>query len=269
MKRLLVTLGLCTLIATETQAAEPTADLGLICQQENGRFTYSTQTNGRLTDLTQYGLDALREEEGKPNFSDIKIGNCTEPKAEANAVGAIKNWFNQFIKKNSNSPQNDVSFVPEKTIHSAKSGDFEALLIMTQNADSILATSVNGTQFAELNEAVSIDIGEGIEALLLFKGCLVNSTGECLVTADYVIEAPDGSTYQEALNTDVWKETPLSLLQWHLTNSRVGFLLQPGANPGLYKVGVTISDRISDTQLSLTGKVVTKERAPEEKTERQ
>jgi hypothetical protein len=262
MKHLLVTLGLCTLLSTETQAAEPTADLGLMCEQENGRITYSSQTNGRLTDLTPFGFDAVREEEGKAKLAEIKIGNCPEPKV--NAVGAIKNWFNQFIKKNANPPQNEVTLVAEKTEHIAKSGDFEAMLLMTQDATSILKTSVNGMQFTDLEESVSISVGEGIEALLLFKGCSVNSTDRCLVTADYVIEAPDGSTYQQSLNTDVWKETQSSLSQWHLTNSRVGFLLQPDSEPGLYKVSVTVTDGISDTQLSLTGKVVAKE-----KTERQ
>jgi len=49
--------------------------------------------------------------------------------------------------------------------------------------------------------------------------------------------------------------TQSSLSQWHLTNSRVGFLLQPDAEPGLYKVSVTVTDGISDTQLSLRGNV--------------
>ena len=263
MKHLLVTLGLCTLLSTETQAAEPTADLGLMCEQENGRITYSSQTNGRLTDLTPFGFDAVREEEGKAKLAEIKIGNCPEPKV--NAVEAIKNWFNQFIKKNANPPQNEVSLVAEKTKHSAKSGDFEALLVMTQDGDSMLATSVNGLQFTEIMESVSINIGEGIEALLLFQGCLVNSTGQCLVTADYVIEAPDGSTYQEALNTDVWKETTSSALQLHLTNTRMGLALMPESDPGLYKVYVTVSDKISNTELSLTGKVMVNAIPPEEK----
>jgi hypothetical protein len=269
MKHLLVTLGLCTLLATETQAAELTADVGIICQQENERFTYTTQANGKLTDLTQYGLDNLREIDGKPTSGEMKIGKCTVPEAKANTIGAIKNWFKQFTKQDDNPSQNDVDFVTEKTTPKAKSGDFEALLVMTQDGDSMLATSVNGLQFTEIMESVSINIGEGIEALLLFQGCLVNSTGQCLVTADYVIEAPDGSTYQQALNTDVWKETPSSSSQWHLTNSRVGFLLQEDADPGLYKVSVTVTDRISNTQLSLTGKVVAEEIAPEDKTKGQ
>jgi hypothetical protein len=148
-----------------------------------------------------------------------------------------------------------ISTDGEKAIHTAKIGDFDATLIMTQDSESILATNT-GLTFTMFAEATDLKIGEGIEALLLFRGCATDSNGDCLVTADYVIEAPDGSTYQKALNTDVWREARSSLVQQHLTNTRVGFLLQPGSDAGLYKVRVTVSDKIKNIQLSLLGKVM-------------
>ena len=121
---------------------------------------------------------------------------------------------------------------------------------------------MRATQF---DEVVTMNMGEGIEALLLIRGCSKNSDGDCLVTADYVIKSPDGSNYQEALNTDVWKDTALSSLQYHLTNTRMGLALMPQSDPGLYTVYVTVSDKISNTEVSLSGKVMVNAVPPEEK----
>ena len=94
-----------------------------------------------------------------------------------------------------------------------------------------------------------------------------------------MIKSPDGSTYRQALNTDVWKEAAALLTQYSLTNTRIGFLLQQEAEPGLYKVYVTVSDKISNTELSLSGHVLVNaipleekeniQGMPEEKTEPQ
>jgi hypothetical protein len=84
------------------------------------------------------------------------------------------------------------------------------------------------------------------------------------VTADYVIAAPDGSTYQQALNTDVWKETASPLLTYNLTNTRIGFVLQQDAEAGVYEVKVTLLDQISNKQISVAGKVVANPRADDQ-----
>jgi len=253
MKKLLVTFVLGTLLAAETLAA----GVGTFCQEETGRFTYIHSTAGKVTGLTQAGLDSLRKKAGESITSAEDVEECTVPIASV-----VKDWFTQFISQltsdkelgNSGGFATGTSAENEKAIHQSKNGDFEALLIMTQDPELILNTAT-GAEFTMFEEIVSINIGEAIEALLLFRGCSVNPNGDCLVTADYMIEAPDGSTYQKALNTQVWNESGSNLVQYHLTNTRMGFLLQPDAEAGIYKVDVTVSDKISDTQLSLRGNV--------------
>jgi hypothetical protein len=258
MKNLLVTFGLCILLVAETQAARAV----LACQQANGRFTYDHPTRGKLTELTQAGLDSMRIDAGESTTTAVQIEKCTEPKVRV--MDTVKSWFKQFTadEKQTAGP----SIEDGKAIHSAKSGDFEAVLFMTQDSETILTQKL-GMTFTYFEESVSINMGEGIEALLVIRGCLENSDGNCLVTADYVIKAPDGSVYQKALNTDVWKEPTLSLAQYNLTNTRIGFVLQDDADPGPYKVYVTVSDKIGNTELSLIGKVVVNAMALEEKGE--
>ena len=249
MKTTLVSFVICTLLSVvipsaEIQAAEVTA----ACQQENGLFTFDHPTYGKLTDLTQFGLDSMIADAGGPKTSAEQVAKCPEEKVSM--VSAVKNWFRQFTEQATGEEQ---ATEEEKVTYTARNGDFEAVLFMTQDADTILD---NNNMPNWHHETVSITIGESIEALLLFRGCLVNSNGTCLVTADYVIEAPDGSTYQQALNTDVWKETASPLLTYNLTNTRIGFVLQLDAEAGLYKVNVTVTDQISNKQLSVKGNVL-------------
>ena len=266
MKTLIVSFGIYTLLAAvifveETQAAEVTK----VCQQENGRFTYDHSTIGKMTNLTQLGLDTLRAEVGEPATSATQFAKCTNEKVST--VNAMKKWFKQFTGQAADKEQatdkekaTGLSREDTKVTHTANNGDFEAVLFMTQDAESILNKA--GHTFHD--ESVSISIGETIEALLVFRGCKVNPNGNCLVTADYVIEAPDGSVYQQALNTDVWKETASPLKTYNLTNTRIGFVLQTDAEAGLYKVRVTLSDQISNIELSLIGRVLAKPRTKQE-----
>jgi hypothetical protein len=255
MKNLLVVFGLCSLLASEVQATA----VDKACLQENGRFTYDHPTEGKLTDLTQVGLDSIRVNAKASITSTAGIGEC--PKPRVSVVSSLKNWFKQFT---ADEEQPTGSSTKDKnSTHTAKSGDFEAVMIMTQDSNTVLTQNF-GLNFTMFEDVTSINIGEGIEALLLVRGCSENSSGHCLVEADYVIEAPDGSTYQQALNTNVWKETKPATLQYSLTNTRMGFVIQSGSEPGLYTVYATVSDRTSNTELLLTGKVIVRATLPEE-----
>jgi hypothetical protein len=249
MKTTLVSFGICALLSViipsaETQAAEVTA----ACQQENGLFAFDHPTFGKLTDLSQFGLDQMIADSGGPKTSAEPVAKCPEEKVSM--VSAVKNWFTQFREQATGEEQ---ATKEEKVTHTGKDGDFEAVLFMTQDAETILENN-NAPNWHQ--ETVSITIGDAIEALLLFRGCLVDSNGTCLVTADYVIESPDGSIYQQALNTDVWKETASPLLTYTLTKTRIGFVLQSDAKAGLYKVRVTVSDQISGKRVSVAGNVM-------------
>jgi hypothetical protein len=240
MKNLLVTIGLCALLAAETHAAG-----NATCKQENGRFTYDHPTMGKLTELTQMGLDSMKVDAGESTTTEAHVKECPKPKVSA--VSALKSWFKKFTEQEA-----ELLAENSQKSYTAKNGNFEALLIMTQDSELILANALD----IDSLPSVSISIGEGIEALLLIRGCSADSNGDCLVTADYVIQSPDGSIYLEALNTDVWKENAEPLLGYKLTNTRTGFVLTSDLDAGLYEVNVTVSDKISDTKLSLSEKVL-------------
>jgi hypothetical protein len=235
-----VTFGLWALLVAETHAAGDTA-----CKQENGRFTYDHPTFGKLTDLTQMGFDSMRTDAGESTTIEAQVRDCPKPKVSV--VSALKTWFKQFTEE-----ETELSTENSQKSHTAKKGNFEALLVMTQDSESILASGMA----MEFPESVSISIGEGIEALLLIRGCSATSNVNCVVTAYYVIKSPDGSTYLESLNTDVWKEDADPLLQYKLTNTRIGFVLTSDLDVGLYEVDVNVFDKITDTKLSLVGRVL-------------
>ena len=247
MRNLLITIGLCALLAAKALAAETqTAWEVRSCKQENGRFTYDHPSMGKLVDLTQSGFDSMITEAGGSTTTEVVLRDC--PKARVSVVSALKSWFRTFTER-----EPELSTEDTQKSNTSKNGDFEAVLMMTQDAESVLA---NTGEFTMFDEWVSINREEGIEALLLVRGCTANSNGDCLVTADYVIKSPDGSTYLKTLNTDVWKENTSPFLRYKLTNTRIGFVLPSDAGAGLYEVDVTVSDKISDTKLSLHAKVL-------------
>ena len=264
MNKLVAAFGLCTLLAAETLSAEIQAEgAGTACQQENGLFTFDHPTDGKIIDLTQFGLDWTRKDAGEVTIPKGQTEKCTAPEAEVGLVNGVKDWFKRFIRQapdegNADSPPmngDGYSNTYEESTQTAKSGDFEAVLIMTQDAESILSRNA-GFQFTMLGEVANMSLGEGIEAFLVVRGCSVNPNGHCLVTADYIVKAPAGSIYQEALNTDVWKENTSAATGYKLTNTRIGVMVQAEGDVGLYKIEVTVLDKISNTRLSLGASVL-------------
>ena len=129
MKNLFVIFGLCTVLATETLAAKTqTAEGDRACREEGGRFTYDHPTLGRLTELTQAGLDSMRASAGESTTSAKPIGECPEPKISN--VEAIKNWFKRVTDNdeqvNGEKRPTGPSTEDAKSTHTAKSGDFRS-----------------------------------------------------------------------------------------------------------------------------------------------
>ena len=95
MKNLLVSLGLYTILASVNAAAETQpAEDNRTCQQENSRFTYDHPTMGKLTDLTQFGLEELGAGAEESTTPPAQVGKC--PKAKISMVTTVKNWFKHF-----------------------------------------------------------------------------------------------------------------------------------------------------------------------------
>ena len=281
MRNLLVAFSLYTLLVAATSAAETQgAEVGSVCQQENGRFNYEHPTTGKFNDLTQNGLELIRAESGESKTSVATASKCPEEKVSA--VKRLKSWFKQLTNKTIDGAELYPNLTEEETalyvrmggkvkgywsgnplenpVHLVKNGAFEAALYMTQDGEKILSGEVNN---GDLKNSVSVTSGGQVEALLLFRGCSVNQDDKCLVTGDYVIEAPDGSIFHEQLNTDVWKEAVQSVRQLLLTNTRVGFLAPEDADTGTYTFRVRLYDKISSEELSLTGYVEVYKELPE------
>ena len=92
MRNLLITIGLCALLAAKALAAETqTAWEVRSCKQENGRFTYDHPSMGKLVDLTQSGFDSMITEAGGSITTEVVLRDC--PKARVSVVSALKSWF--------------------------------------------------------------------------------------------------------------------------------------------------------------------------------
>ena len=280
MTNLLVSFGLCTFLAVATSAAKTqAAESGSACQQENSAFTYEHPTLGKFIDLTQGGLEIIKAEAGESTTAASQMRKC--PEAKVGLVSSLKSWFKEFTSQKTDAELLYPDMTEEEAalyarvvgretnskstakgywagdpranpVHLVKNGAFEAAVYMTQDGEKLLSNQVKN---GDLKNTVNISPGESVEALLLFRGCSRNEHEKCLVTADYVIEAPDGSIFHEQLNTDVWKEPMQPGRQLSLTNTRVGFLAPDDADTGAYKFLISVYDKVSSKKLSLAGYV--------------
>lgn len=87
--------------------------------------------------------------------------------------------------------------------------------------------------------------GKPVMAMLLFTGCKAGADGNCNLTADYHIRAPNGTPYGKPLSGPVWKLPPAPNYNLQLSEGSIGLRVEPGEMLGRYKLKATVTDHVA------------------------
>jgi hypothetical protein len=91
--------------------------------------------------------------------------------------------------------------------------------------------------------------GQFLSAVVLFKGCMPDSCGNCNAVMDVVAYDPNGKVYGEMPRVELWqrKQAP-DPGYTQLSRSYMGLVIEPGDPPGTYRVTVVARDLVAKTE---------------------
>lgn len=132
------------------------------------------------------------------------------------------------------------------------SGDFGAMIILTNDAKSVLSGWSKISPGVNIPTTERIKKGEPIEALVFFSGCTPNSIGNCITEIDYQILKPDGSVYFEHKKAELWKDKPaVPVGKLELAVDRVGLVAETGDPVGRYKIKCAVRDVVGKAEFNI------------------
>ena len=131
------------------------------------------------------------------------------------------------------------------------SEDFAVQLVFTPDENQFRRTWDSTNKSPILSSTNYVRLGSSLAAMLIFQGCAQDLAGVCNVTAEFILENPDGKKTQIGDGT-ISSVAPLrkDILQLGQDSLKIGF----GANDpmGNYKVIANVKDKISGRILNLT-----------------
>ena len=141
------------------------------------------------------------------------------------------------------------------TAHQASSGDFGAMLLITNKPDDFFeqwnqhASPTYKPNISTTNEAKRGDV---VMAVILFSGCSANNNGNCVSTVTYKVYKPDGSLYTEPQKGELWSNKPaIPKGSMQLSVGNLGFKVEVDDQVGVYRIEAVVQDIISNKQVKL------------------
>lgn len=104
--------------------------------------------------------------------------------------------------------------------------------------------------------------GKPVMAMLIFTGCKAGADGNCNVSADYTITAPNGAPYGEPKSGPVWRLPPAPGYNLQLSEGAIGLEVESGEMLGAYTLKATVTDHIASLTLTVEAKVDVVEAMP-------
>jgi hypothetical protein len=138
---------------------------------------------------------------------------------------------------------------PARDPSSAKEGELEAHLIVSNKGDEILDKWARGLPLT-IESVDAVSRGEFITLIVRFLGCKADQSGQCRATVDYVAYSPDGTVYGEMPNTELWldKLAPSRGMS-QLAAEYMGLVIEPTDPSGNYKVVAAVHDHNAGTSV--------------------
>jgi hypothetical protein len=126
----------------------------------------------------------------------------------------------------------------------AAAGLFEISLVVTENGDELF-NSWDRPKAKPFN-VVPVKVaprGKFLSAVVLFKGCKADGSGNCNAELDIVAYDPKGKVYGEMPKVELWQRKPAPEAgNTQLSRSYMGLIIEPKDLPGTYRVTAVARD---------------------------
>lgn len=156
-------------------------------------------------------------------------------------VSAQATWIN---KKGGES-------LPETDARKSASG-FNAEMIFVENERTLFAGWLAPAASVNVSTTNTTVIGKGMSAFIIFGGCKPDSSGNCNVTMQFRVVRPDGKTYAESPDMEVWNNKPAPKAKsLELSIEYMKIIIEPKDQLGDYIVYANVKDENAGTSLQL------------------
>lgn len=93
--------------------------------------------------------------------------------------------------------------------------------------------------------------GKPVEAMILISGCRPAESGNCDVAGQLSITGPDGKPYGDTYDASVWQGPPGPQYSLQLSQSGIGFVVDPEDRLGTYTLRAKVTDKVAGTTVSV------------------
>jgi hypothetical protein len=138
-------------------------------------------------------------------------------------------------------------------------GSFGAMLLLTKQPEQFIEAWQRPEApgyTPELKRASEARRGETVAAMILFGRCGTDAFGNCNARADWKVLRPDGSTYAEQADTEVWLLPPPPPKNLQLGASRLALRIEPDDPLGTYQIRAVVRDRVARRRVTLVQELV-------------
>lgn len=132
-------------------------------------------------------------------------------------------------------------------------GDFGAQLLLVADEDEFLKRWETPSDVVAFDTVSQISRGESLITPIVFNGCQPDEAGNCFVSGDFKILRPDGQTYADMPQIEIWQSKPPppdGILELGVGYLKV--IIEPEDPDGMYTVQAKVTDHIQKTSLVLT-----------------
>lgn len=85
--------------------------------------------------------------------------------------------------------------------------------------------------------------GQFLSAVVLFKGCKPDVSGNCNALVDIIAYDPRGKVYGEMRGVELWQQRPAPRAGYtQLSRSYMGLIIEPNDPPGTYRITAVARD---------------------------
>jgi hypothetical protein len=129
-------------------------------------------------------------------------------------------------------------------------GPFEISLVVTENGEELFNSwdRPTGKPFNVVPVKVA-PRGRFLSAVVLFRGCKADGSGNCNAELDLVAYDPKGNIYGAMPKVELWQRKPAPETgNTQLSRSYMGLIIEPKDLPGIYRVTALARDLNAKSQ---------------------
>jgi hypothetical protein len=132
-------------------------------------------------------------------------------------------------------------------------GDFGAQLLLIDDEKRFFKRWNTPSKVVDVDTVSEIPRGAPLITPVIFSGCSANESGNCMVSGDFKVLRPNGSSYADLPDVEIWQNKPPpvnGMLELGMGFAKI--VIEPDDPDGTYEVVATVTDHVSETSLRLT-----------------